>query len=152
MNSENINHPFLHLKVRSLLLRLLLISIVLGIGVGVIQATSGLKFNPQVLNLCPAPPKPKIGTRTPVLPNSRSGIGAAFGSGLVVTGGCSLEAEVRFCFSAVPPIIPPATATLVVKKVRLVVFRVISSCSASSFINIACKVGEPLPFLHRSFQ
>lgn len=51
MNSENINNPFLHLKVRSLLLRLLLISIVLGIGLGAIQATSGLKFNPQVLNL-----------------------------------------------------------------------------------------------------
>lgn len=51
MTPENINNPFLHLKVRTLPLRLLLISIVLGLGLGLIQTTSGLKFNPQVLNL-----------------------------------------------------------------------------------------------------
>ena len=51
MTPENINNPFLHLKVRCLLLRLLLISIVVGIGLGLIQMTSGLRFNSQVLNL-----------------------------------------------------------------------------------------------------
>ncbi|MBW4635372.1 MAG: CPBP family intramembrane metalloprotease [Iphinoe sp. HA4291-MV1] len=51
MTPENINNPFLHLKVRSLLLRLLLISFVLGLGLGLIQATRELNFNPQVLNL-----------------------------------------------------------------------------------------------------
>jgi hypothetical protein len=56
------------------------------------------------------------------------------GGWFVLTDGWSFEAEVRFCVNAAPPIIPPATATLVVKKVRLVVFRFICYCSTSSFI------------------
>ena len=51
MTPETINNPFLRLKVRSLLLRLLLISFVLGLGLGLIQVTRQLNFNPQVLNL-----------------------------------------------------------------------------------------------------
>ncbi|NMG07004.1 type II CAAX endopeptidase family protein [Brasilonema sp. UFV-L1] len=51
MTPENSNNPFLHLKVRSLLLRLLLIFFILGLGLGIIQATTGVQFHPQVLNL-----------------------------------------------------------------------------------------------------
>lgn len=51
MTPETINNPFLRLKVRSLLLRLFLISFVLGLGLGLIQVTKPLNFNPQVLNL-----------------------------------------------------------------------------------------------------
>jgi hypothetical protein len=45
-----------------------------------------------------------------------------FGGWFAVAGGWSFDAEVRFCCNAAPPIIPPAAATLVVKKLRLVVF------------------------------
>ncbi|KAB8330330.1 CPBP family intramembrane metalloprotease [Scytonema tolypothrichoides VB-61278] len=51
MTPETLNNPFLRLKVRSLLLRLFLISFVLGLGLGLIQVTKQWNFNPQVLNL-----------------------------------------------------------------------------------------------------
>lgn len=49
MTPQNSNNPFLQLKVRSLLLRFVLLTIVVGIGIGLIQGISGLKINDQLM-------------------------------------------------------------------------------------------------------
>ena len=49
MTPQNSNNPFLQLKVRSLLLRFLLVTIVVGIRIGVIQRFSGLKINDKLM-------------------------------------------------------------------------------------------------------
>jgi membrane protease YdiL (CAAX protease family) len=51
MTPDNSHNPFLKLKARNLFLRGFLLSIGLGIGLGIIQGMTGLKFNPQVLTL-----------------------------------------------------------------------------------------------------
>ncbi|MDF5717949.1 MAG: type II CAAX endopeptidase family protein [Rhizonema sp. NSF051] len=49
MTPQNSNNPFLQLKVRSLLLRFVLVTIVVGIGIGLIQGFSGLKINDKLM-------------------------------------------------------------------------------------------------------
>jgi membrane protease YdiL (CAAX protease family) len=49
MTPEDSNNPFLKLKVRILLLRFVLVTIVAGIGVGLIQEFSGLEVNDELM-------------------------------------------------------------------------------------------------------
>ena len=49
MTLQNSNNPFLQIKVRTLLLRFLLVTIAISIGLGLYLAISGLKLNDQVL-------------------------------------------------------------------------------------------------------
>ncbi|AFY33968.1 CPBP family intramembrane glutamic endopeptidase [Calothrix sp. PCC 7507] len=51
MTPDNSHNPFLKLKVRNLCFRGLVLSIGLGIGLGVIQGITGLKFNSQVITI-----------------------------------------------------------------------------------------------------
>ncbi|MDZ8051013.1 MAG: lysostaphin resistance A-like protein [Aulosira sp. ZfuVER01] len=51
MTPENSPHPFLKLKVRNLFLRGLLLTIGIGIALGVVQGFSGVKFNTKIVTL-----------------------------------------------------------------------------------------------------
>ena len=66
------------------------------------------------------------------------------GGWFVVAASCCFEAEVKFCFNTVPPIMPVAVAMLVAKKERLV-FLFIGICSLSSFIVLTEVEEESLP-------
>ncbi|MDZ7958858.1 MAG: type II CAAX endopeptidase family protein [Aulosira sp. DedQUE10] len=51
MTPENSHNPFLKLRVRNLFLRGLLLSVGLGIALGVVQGSSGVKLNTQIVTL-----------------------------------------------------------------------------------------------------